>query len=64
MRWVHNAADEMKSWRHVVPCPKCNAPPGCPCADFRSHDRDLFGNRVHDERRRLARLSTRPDATT
>jgi hypothetical protein len=33
-----------------VPCPKCRAPVGAPCIDWRSYDRDLFGNRVHVER--------------
>lgn len=38
-----------------VPCPKCGAPTGAPCADWRSHDKDLFLNRVHPERRRARR---------
>ena len=40
-----------------VPCPKCNAPIGAPCADWRTHDRDLFGRRIHKERRAAIRAA-------
>lgn len=48
-----------KAWS--TPCPKCHAPVGAPCADHRSHDRDLFGARTHRERRQALRVAHRED---
>jgi hypothetical protein len=41
---------ELMALKRSVPCPKCCAPVGCPCADFRSWDKYLYGVRVHVER--------------
>lgn len=56
----------MSGWsyrRLSVPCPKCQAPVGAPCADWRSHDRDLFGTRVHQERRLAWLAAGRPEGS-
>lgn len=48
--------DEYAARRRSVPCPDCGAPAGASCADRRTYDGDLFGNRVHPSRNRLLRV--------
>lgn len=40
---------QLEAFYRTVPCPKCHAPVGAPCADFRSYDKSL-GVHVHLER--------------
>jgi len=46
---------ELMELNRREPCPKCHAPAGAPCADFRSYDKNLYGVRVHKERERVSR---------
>ena len=45
---------ELAALNRSVSCNTCGAPAGCPCADLRSWDKDLYGVRVHKVRRREA----------
>jgi len=46
---------ELAAWARRNPCPKCHAPAGMPCLDWRSYDKELYGVRTHREREDVSR---------
>lgn len=55
---THTLQEIAEFWRQL-PCPKCHAPSGAPCADFRSYDGNLYVVSVHKPRERLVRALCR-----